>query len=243
MDSYINAAGFMVFTEKYLRERGHCCGNNCLHCPYGKLTENTKNQAIKAIDTDELPDFRIGLSAGKLSAALRKMNVNTFLQTARFVCLMPYHRNRDLGNPLNVLSEQRATCSGKHQLLAQLAHENNCNEVQLIIGFYKMTAKNTSRVGAVLEKYGLQTILEAHTYLKYNEKRVDFTTPSFNQNHRFATDLLAEIVIQPQELFLQKTSLHRNALALWAQENGLTARYSIDELWDIREECITALVG
>jgi hypothetical protein len=26
--------GLMVLTEKYLRERGFCCGNNCRHCPY-----------------------------------------------------------------------------------------------------------------------------------------------------------------------------------------------------------------
>ena len=24
----------MVFTEKYHLERGVCCGNGCLHCPY-----------------------------------------------------------------------------------------------------------------------------------------------------------------------------------------------------------------
>lgn len=27
--------GLMVLTEKYLRERGFCCGNKCRHCPYG----------------------------------------------------------------------------------------------------------------------------------------------------------------------------------------------------------------
>jgi hypothetical protein len=26
--------GFVIFTEKYHKERGHCCGNNCRHCPY-----------------------------------------------------------------------------------------------------------------------------------------------------------------------------------------------------------------
>ena len=27
--------GFMVFTKKYHRDRGFCCGNSCRHCPYG----------------------------------------------------------------------------------------------------------------------------------------------------------------------------------------------------------------
>jgi len=26
---------FMVFTGKFLRERGYCCESGCRHCPYG----------------------------------------------------------------------------------------------------------------------------------------------------------------------------------------------------------------
>ncbi len=31
---YSNTDGLLVFTEKYLLDRGYCCGNGCLHCPY-----------------------------------------------------------------------------------------------------------------------------------------------------------------------------------------------------------------
>lgn len=31
---YFNESGLMVFTEAYHLERGFCCGNGCLHCPY-----------------------------------------------------------------------------------------------------------------------------------------------------------------------------------------------------------------
>jgi hypothetical protein len=31
---YINEAGLVVMTEKYLHDRGYCCGNGCLHCPF-----------------------------------------------------------------------------------------------------------------------------------------------------------------------------------------------------------------
>ncbi|HXB94938.1 MAG TPA: DUF5522 domain-containing protein [Puia sp.] len=34
MDFYYNEQGYMVLTEKFLRERGYCCGNGCRHCPY-----------------------------------------------------------------------------------------------------------------------------------------------------------------------------------------------------------------
>jgi len=34
-DYYIEN-GYWVFTEKYLLERGQCCGSGCRHCPYRK---------------------------------------------------------------------------------------------------------------------------------------------------------------------------------------------------------------
>jgi len=33
-DFYYNEQGYIVLTAKYHLERGHCCGNGCLHCPY-----------------------------------------------------------------------------------------------------------------------------------------------------------------------------------------------------------------
>lgn len=34
IDFYYNEQGYVVLTEKYHRERGFCCGNGCLHCPF-----------------------------------------------------------------------------------------------------------------------------------------------------------------------------------------------------------------
>ena len=31
---YYNEDGYTVLTEKYHIQRGFCCGNGCLHCPY-----------------------------------------------------------------------------------------------------------------------------------------------------------------------------------------------------------------
>ena len=33
-DFYYNKEGLFVFTEQYHREKGFCCGNGCLHCPF-----------------------------------------------------------------------------------------------------------------------------------------------------------------------------------------------------------------
>lgn len=34
VDYYCNERGLMVLTASYLRQRGYCCGNGCVHCPY-----------------------------------------------------------------------------------------------------------------------------------------------------------------------------------------------------------------
>lgn len=40
---YVLLNGKVIMTEKYLKERGHCCGNNCLNCPYDpRATKGTK---------------------------------------------------------------------------------------------------------------------------------------------------------------------------------------------------------
>jgi hypothetical protein len=35
IDYYINSDGNLVFTKKYLLDRGYCCQSGCLHCPFG----------------------------------------------------------------------------------------------------------------------------------------------------------------------------------------------------------------
>ncbi len=34
-EDYYVENGWVVITEKYLRERGYCCRSGCRHCPYG----------------------------------------------------------------------------------------------------------------------------------------------------------------------------------------------------------------
>ena len=34
VDYYYNEQGYVVLTARYHLERGECCGNGCLHCPY-----------------------------------------------------------------------------------------------------------------------------------------------------------------------------------------------------------------
>jgi hypothetical protein len=45
IDYYIIAVGDVVRTEQYHLDKGYCCGNACLHCPYKyeKVPEQLKS--------------------------------------------------------------------------------------------------------------------------------------------------------------------------------------------------------
>jgi Family of unknown function (DUF5522) len=46
---YMNDEGYVVLTAKYLLERGYCCGNGCLHCPYNyeKVPEPRRTELLR----------------------------------------------------------------------------------------------------------------------------------------------------------------------------------------------------
>lgn len=49
IDFYYNAQGLMVLTASYHLERGYCCGNGCLHCPfdYEKVPEPRRTALLQ----------------------------------------------------------------------------------------------------------------------------------------------------------------------------------------------------
>ncbi len=48
-DYYVNDKGLITFTSKYLLERGWCCGNGCLNCPfdYDGVPEPRRSELLK----------------------------------------------------------------------------------------------------------------------------------------------------------------------------------------------------
>jgi hypothetical protein len=48
VDFYYDERGLMVLSEKYLLERGYCCGNGCRHCPfdYERVSEPRRSELI-----------------------------------------------------------------------------------------------------------------------------------------------------------------------------------------------------
>src|SRR5699024_5304680 len=147
-----------------------------------------------------------------------------------------YGRPADPQDMLAILCEKRGTCSGKHRLLAAVAHERGRTDIELVVGLYAMGEHNTPGVDSILRNAGVDAIPEAHCYLRHDGQRHDFTGLAGGSQSPFQS-LYAEFVVSPENLVADKAILHRRALRKWAVNND----FSEAQAWTLREACIAAL--
>lgn len=167
---------------------------------------------------DKYCNFKL-TTAGILSKQCLNLNLTTFTDVCLFIKNLPYGRNTDRSDYTLVLKEQKGTCSTKHAFLKQLAIENKFEQLLLCVGIYRMNASNTNGVGAVLDKYNLGFILEAHTYLKHKDTILDFT--STNASLKFYDTLLYETYILPNQIGVFKLQLHHQFFKSWIEEDDV----------------------
>jgi hypothetical protein len=182
-------------------------------------------------------DFDIK-ATGIISTCFLSRNIDTFSLAAEYIKRLPYRRNQNKEDLTTVFTDHHGTCSTKHAILKQLATENNRNDLQLALGIFKMNATNTPKIASALKQYNLQYIPEAHNYLRLEDRILDYTFPNSTGNH-FEQDLLAEIIIQPNQITNFKVAYHIAYLKTWMVENYIP--FSLNEIWDIRELCIQQL--
>lgn len=188
--------------------------------------------------TEELPNFTI-INNGKISKDLLNLGIKDFYQAIKFIGNLHYGRNSQRSLYQLVLTEKRGTCSTKHALLSRLCIEQQVEEIKLYTGIYEMTEYNTPGVGAILKKYGLEFLPEAHCYLKYNKKRYDFTR--LDVKGEPINTFLVEEKITPTQIGNYKINFHRSYIPVWLRDKGLCHKFNTDNLWEIREDCIKKL--
>lgn len=186
---------------------------------------------------DKIPNFLIKAGA-PLSQHCQELAILDFHGAVDYIFKLPYRRNSSKENLTLVFSEKCGVCSTKHAALAALALENDFKKLKLIIGIYQMNEKNTPGVGEVLGKSKLAFMPEAHTYLVFENERIDITRQVETEESPFVS-LLLEKEIQPSQIGKFKVGLHQEFLKKWILENEM--EYSLDEIWKIREDCIHAL--
>ncbi|PPL02297.1 GNAT family N-acetyltransferase [Parapedobacter indicus] len=170
-----------------------------------------------------------------ISIFFKKLGFGNFIRASEHVKQLPYRRNQDKNSITCVLDDRCGTCSTKHALLKRLADENGHSRVKLMLGIYKIHGHNTVGIESVLERHGLNYLPEAHNYLKVNDTVLDFTGVGMREAD-LSNNLLTEIEITPDQVTDYKVGYHRDYLAKWLVDEGLP--YSLDEIWQIREECI-----
>ncbi|MGC4041838.1 MAG: hypothetical protein QM710_13915 [Flavobacterium sp.] len=187
---------------------------------------------------ENLPDFEIR-PLGEISNAFLAKNIATFGDAVHFVAHLNYGRNANKEDLKTVFSDNCGTCSTKHALLKLLADENGFGGIKLLLGIFKMNAKNTHRVAQTLLKNHLEYLPEAHNYLKANSTIFDFTKANSKASD-FADDLIMEIEMQPNQISDYKVGFHKKYLQQWLDENP-QIQFDLDGIWQIREQCIRDL--
>jgi hypothetical protein len=151
---------------------------------------------------------------------------------------LPYGRNANRYDFSLVLSENKGTCSSKHAFLKDFADKNEIENVKLFIGIFKMDEVNTPKLGDLLSKNNIKYIPEAHCYLKINQIPFDVTTiDSFYD--KIKHDIIEEIEITPNQVSDFKVESHKAFLKKWIKETNQNNTF--EEIWRIREQCISKL--
>jgi hypothetical protein len=188
---------------------------------------------------DALPDV-ILKPAGPFTAEIMARGVGDFRAAGRFLQNLPYGRTSDRADFSAVLREGRGTCSTKHAFLAALAGEQKL-AIALMLGIYEMDERNSPGVGAVLKRYGIAFIPEAHCYLMCEGARIDVTRAGSAPAEPIAR-FLHEETIAPEQIGEYKITLHRRFMQDWVAKNAAKVDgRNLEDLWRIREECIAAL--
>lgn len=169
----------------------------------------------------------------ELSNEFIKRSIFTFHEACDYVWKLPYGRTTDRANWRLVLGEGKGTCSTKHALLKDLADEINV-AVDLVVGIYAMTEKNTPGIRSALSEYGLDHVPEAHCYLKSCGLNVDLTRHDANAQEE-TYEFMIEKVIRPEDIGYEKQEFHK---AFIKHEYGES---ELNRFWMAREKCIMAL--
>lgn len=173
-----------------------------------------------------------------LSGLLIAKDITTWQDALSYIQQLSYGRNTNRSDLSLVITNEKGTCSSKHALLKTIANENKIEGVQLILGMYKMTKKNTPGIGDHISKSELPYIPEAHCYLKIHGERRDFTSPS-SSIKKIEKDILTEIEIAPSQVAQWKVDFHKQFIKDWNISEGIHKDF--DRIWMIREQCISSL--
>lgn len=184
-----------------------------------------------------IPNFQLAAS-GLATNAFTSLNITDFHAACFHVQNLKYGRILNPSDFTLVLRENQGTCSSKHGLLALLAEENVQNDMHLMVGIFLMSAETHPVVGPILAQNSLKSIPEAHAYFRYDGKRYDFTAKG-KSIETIEPFIVREQRCDPNQMIEWKPMIHKHYLEGWLKRQNLS--FTIEEIWKIREACISVL--
>ncbi len=186
-----------------------------------------------------MENFKIN-PVGNVSEAFLANGISQFSDAAQWVMNLRYARNEgNKSEPLILFNEKCGTCSTKHALLKRLIDEHHVAGFSLMVGIFNMGAQNTPKIKNVLEKYNLAYIPEAHCYLLNEAVAYDFTSKAIKKAN-ITDEIISATPILPEQCDIYKKEIHQVYLKNWLLTHP-EIKYSLEEIWRIRESCIKAL--
>lgn len=183
-----------------------------------------------------LPNFEL-IQQGSYSKHLSENGISSFHELIHFLQRLPYGRTSSRDDFSLQFSEKRGTCSSKHGLMMEFCELNNHREIELMVGIFLMNEAYHSKLKILLEKYSLKAIPEAHCYFRFDGKRYDFTKPK-SSAEQFESFLVREQRCDSHQVIEWKPMIHKHYIESWLKRNPQIT-YSAEEIWAIREECLS----
>ncbi len=183
----------------------------------------------------------INPNLGPISMRFHSQQISDVQQAFEYVKQLPYGRNVNKSSLLTVLDEGRGTCSTKHSLLKRLCDEQELHDVLLFTRVFEMSGNYHPEVEKVLNQHNLNAIPEAHVFLKISDEIVDCTSSNSAFDAFINSTNLHEQAIEPEQSADYKIELHKKVMSDWLYQHRDTISYSLEDLWNIREQCIHVL--
>lgn len=177
-------------------------------------------------------------SSKPLTSLAKSKGIDTLNKLIKFTHYLPYGRNTNRHDFSLVLTEMRGTCSSKHGLIKEIANENKLTSIELVLILFRMNKHNSPKITSILNEFELDYIPEAHCCLLSSGEYIDITFPN-SQYNLLEEEIISMEIISPIQLYNYKVEKHKKKLKDWVIQEQIN--YTFEEIWEIREQCISQL--
>ena len=172
------------------------------------------------------------LSNKPISTYLKSKNIHDFKSTVTFLKSTPSELNLTQDFVVKDLEETMSTSSKIHAVLADLAVENDINEVELMMGIFLVDQTTFPELENYFADKPYSSIALTTSYLKVNDKRIDFSTEK-PIIERISSKIIREQRMDPHQSKEWKEKIYEDYIQKWLKRNPYIS-HPINEI--LREE-------